>query len=218
MTDAPLASHRKFGFDTEFDDAGGIASAPPPVRRFYSPEEVEHMVQQAAADAEARAHASIQGRTSQALDAIALCVRAALGSLAEASHEHRVGAAELALACGRTIAGAAFEQFPQAPAAAALEALARELESSPRLTVRAPADVLEAVQAALDTTAQSVGYTGQIRCVADPSMPPAAFSFDWGDGRAAFDPVQASARVGDALAAALAAEGLHGEAISSPES
>ena len=218
MTDTPLASHRKFAFDTEFDDFGDVASAPAPVRRFYSPEEVEHLIQQAGTEAEARAHASIQGRTSQALDAISLCVRAALGSLAEAAHEHRVGAAELALACGRTIAGAAFEQCPQAPAAAALESLARELESAPRLTVRAPADVLEAVQTALDATAQAVGYPGQIRCIADPSLPPAAFSFDWGDGRAAFDPVQASARVGDALAAALAAEGLHGEALSSPES
>ena len=217
MTDARLAPHRRFAFDTEFDDAGGIASAPVPTKQFYSADEVQHLVQQAAADAEARAHVSLQGRTSQALDGIALCVRAALGSLAEAAHEHRVGAAELALACGRTIAGAAFELFPQAPAVAALESLARELESSPRLTVRAPADVVEAVQAALDVTAQAVGYPGQIRCIADPALPPAAFSFDWGDGRAAFDPVQASARVGDALIAALAAEGLHGEALSTPE-
>jgi flagellar assembly protein FliH len=42
-------------------------------------------------------------------------------------------------------------------------------------------------------------------------MPKAAFVFDWGDGRAAFDPVAASERVGEALAAALAAEGLHAE-------
>ena len=48
---------------------------------------------------------------------------------------------------------------------------------------------------------------------ADPSLPPAAFSFDWGEGRAAFDPAAASARVEAALETALAAEGLHAEPI-----
>ena len=39
----------------------------------------------------------------------------------------------------------------------------------------------------------------------------AAFLFDWGEGRAAFDPAAAAGRVAAALEAALAAEGLHAE-------
>ena len=54
---------------------------------------------------------------------------------------------------------------------------------------------------------------GQIVARADPDLPRAAFTLDWGDGRAAFDPEAAAARVAAALDAALAAEGLHGEAL-----
>jgi flagellar motor switch protein FliN/FliY len=43
------------------------------------------------------------------------------------------------------------------------------------------------------------------------SRPPRSFS-NWGDAAAAFDPCAAAARIADALTAALAAEGLNGEA------
>jgi flagellar assembly protein FliH len=44
-------------------------------------------------------------------------------------------------------------------------------------------------------------------------VPPAAFLLDWGDGRAAFNPDDAAARVTQALEAAIAAEGLHAEPL-----
>jgi flagellar assembly protein FliH len=204
---------RKFGFDTVFSDGGDIASAPAPYKRFFTVEEVERLVAQAAVDADAAATARIEGQTADALEDIAAAVRQAFSVLAAAAHEHRVGSAELALACGRVIADAALARFPEAPVAAALEALAREVESAPRLVVRVSAGLDEQVQAVLSETATAVGFPGQIRCVADPSLPAAAFAFDWGDGRAAFDPTQASARVAEALEAALASEGLHGEAL-----
>ncbi len=47
-------------------------------------------------------------------------------------------------------------------------------------------------------------------------MPLAAFVLDWGDGSAAYDPIQASARVAQALEEALAAEGFHAESLSHP--
>jgi flagellar assembly protein FliH len=209
----PASAPRKFAFDTEFDAGGGIASQPPVTKRYFTLDEVERMTAKAAAEAEARTLASVQGRTADALGDIARQIHAAMGALARVAHEHREGSAELALACGRTIAGAALEQFPQAPAAAALEALARELDAAPRLLVRVAPDLVEGVQQALEDTAAQVGFVGHIRCQADAAMPPAAFTFDWGDGRAAFDPVAASSRVAEALSAALAAEGLHGDAI-----
>ena len=51
---------------------------------------------------------------------------------------------------------------------------------------------------------------------ADPALPLAAFVLDWGDGSAAFDPVTAAARVGEALDNALAAEGFHAESLTHP--
>ena len=44
-------------------------------------------------------------------------------------------------------------------------------------------------------------------------LPLAAFTLDWGEGRAAFDPEAAAARVAAALDEALAAEGLHAEPL-----
>ena len=154
-----------------------------------------------------------EAQTTQALAIIADAARAALPTLAEAAHEHRVGSAELAMAAARKIADAACELFPEAPAKAALAALAREIESVPRLVVHAAPDRLEAVQAALEETANAIGFGSQIVARADPALPRAAFIFDWGDGRAAFDPNAAAARVEAALTAALASEGLHGEAL-----
>jgi flagellar assembly protein FliH len=40
-----------------------------------------------------------------------------------------------------------------------------------------------------------------------------AFTLDFGDGAGGFDPAAAAQRVTEALQAALAAEGLHGEAL-----
>jgi flagellar assembly protein FliH len=157
----------------------------------------------------------IEAQTARALSELADAARAALPTLAEAAHLHRTGAAELALACARQIADAACDRFPEAPLQAALAALAREVEATPRLTLRAQPALLQRLQAALAETAEAIGYPGQILARAEPSLAPAAFVLEWGDGSAAFDPAGAAARVAEALEGALAAEGLHAEALPS---
>ncbi|MDB5433705.1 MAG: flagellar assembly protein FliH, partial [Caulobacter sp.] len=137
--------------------------------------------------------------------------RDALTALAAAAHTHRVGAAELALAAARKIADAALDNFPEAPAHAALVALTRELEQQPRLIVRAAPELAARLQKSLETVADAIGFSGQILAKPDHTLPAAAFVFDWGDGKASFDPVESGARVGAAIEAALAAEGLHAE-------
>ena len=137
--------------------------------------------------------------------------------LVEAVHDHRAGAVGLAMAAARKIADAALERFPEAPAEAALEALSREIEAHPRLLVRAPSEIADRIQVALDKTAEAAGYPGQVVVKSDPNLAGAAFIFEWGEGRAAFDPEQAAARVAAALDATLAAEGLHAEPLKLPE-
>ena len=209
-----MAEARKFTFDTEFD--GTKPASNNAYKRLFTSDEVEAMGAKARAEGEAAAMLSIEAQTAQALTDLAGAARAALPTLAAAAHQHRVGAAELALACARQIADAACERFPQAPLQAALAALAREVESTPRLTLRAPAALLERLQAALTETAEAIGYPGQILARADPGLPPAAFVLDWGDGSASFDPADAAQRVSEALEGALAAEGLHAEALPDP--
>jgi flagellar assembly protein FliH len=206
---------RKFTFDTVFD-GGRQAPTASTYKRLFTSEEADAMAAKARAEGEAAAMQSIEAQTGRALADLVEAARAALPTLAAAAHQHRTGAAELALACARQIADAACERFPEAPLQAALAALAREVEATPRLTLRAPAALLERLQAALTETAEAIGYPGQILARAEPTLPPAAFVLDWGDGSAAFDPAGAAERVAEALEGALAAEGLHAEALPLP--
>jgi len=210
MTEAP---REKFNFDTVFAADGNVLSATPRPRRTFTAEEVEQVRRTANAEGDRLAMASIDARQAAALEVIAQACRQALPRLAEVAHEHRVGSAELSLACARAIAGAALDRFPQAPVQAALTALAREIEAAPRLILTASAELAEGLQDALEETAQAVGYPGSIQVRAADDMAPGAFSLDFGDGSASFDPAAAAERVSQALHAALAAEGLHAEPL-----
>ena len=207
---------RKFSFDTEFDGDGGAASAPPR-KTLFTAREVDQVRAEALAEGRAAAAAEAEQLQARCLEDIRQAIGRALGTLAQAAHDHRVGAAELAMAAARKIADAALERFPEAPAQAALDALQREIEGHPRLLVRAPEAIAAKVQAALDRAADQAGFTGQVTVKSDPALEGAAFIFEWGEGRAAFDPEEAAARVSAALEAALAAEGLHGEPLIAPE-
>lgn len=207
------ALHEKFGFDTVFDGEGEVAYAAPRPKRLYTAEEVEGLRQQAYVDGERQALASMQALQAQALAGIGDAASQALGILAQVAHEHRVSSAELALACGRAIADEALHRFPQAPLKAALESLAREIEAQPRLVVSAAPDLAEGLAEVLAETAQAIGFTGQIVVRSTPGLPPAAFTLDFGDGAATFDPAQAAERVTAMLTAALASEGLHAEPL-----
>jgi flagellar assembly protein FliH len=203
---------RAFSFDTVFDEAGGY-TAPLRAGRSLTPPEVEQVRAAAFAEGERSAVAQAEQRQADALADIASAARGAFTTLAAVAHEHRVASADLALACAGKIADAALDSAPQAPMQAALTALSREIEGCPRLMVKVAADSVERVQAALDETAQAIGFPGQIQARAAGDMAPTAFILDWGDGRAAFDPDGAKQRVADALTAALASEGLHAEPL-----
>jgi flagellar assembly protein FliH len=215
MSAAPLP---RFSFDTVFDGEGVVVSSAPRPKRHYTPEEVEAVRAQAYAEGERSVTALAEMHAAAALHSVSTSVTAALPLLAHAAHAHRAESAELALAAARKIADAALDQFPTAAAEAALVALAREIEAAPRLVVRAAPELIERLQPALDRVAEACGYPGQIIVKSDPEAAPAAFVFDWGEGRAAFDPEEAAERVAAALRTALAAEGLHAEPlISAPE-
>ena len=206
-------THKPFTFDTVFDDLGGVASEPVRIKRIYTPEEVEMERAKAFADGERSVTARAEQAAAAALVEIATAVRAAMPALASVAHEHRSATAKLSLACGQVIAGAALERFPEAPVEAALLALAREVEAEPRLLVRAAPDLVKRMQDALNNTAEACGFAGHILVKSDPNLSPAAFTLDWSDGRAAFDPVEAAGRVELALNNALEAEGLHAEPL-----
>ena len=210
-----ITGAQKFTFDTVFEDSGRVI-APIRPKKHFTAEEVEAIRKECFAEGERSAVALAQQAQAMALQQIAMTAQGALAGLAMVAHEHRAGSGRLALAAARKIADAALDRFPEAPAAAALEALAREVEAVPRLIARCAEGHAEAIQAALEGAAQNAGYPGQILVRADPALPLAAFVLDWGDGSATFDPEASAARVSQALEEALAAEGFHAENLSNP--
>jgi flagellar assembly protein FliH len=209
MTSAP----RKFDFDTVFGGDGHVVSSAPRPKRLYTAEEVEQLRAQAVAEGQQAALASMAALQAQALAQIADACRQAMPALAGVAHAHREGSAALAQSCARAIADAALDRFPTEPLRAALVALAREVEAAPRLMVTVAPELADAMQAALSETAQAVGYPGAIKVRPQAGLPRGAFSLDFGDGAAAYDPQTAATRVAQALEAALAAEGLHAEPL-----
>ena len=208
-----MAEAQKYGFDTVFDGVGTVTASSQRPKRLYPIEEVEQLRATAYADGERAAMASIAAQQASALAQIATACGQALPRLAEVAHDHRTGSAALALACGRAIADAALDRFPEAPARAALDSLAREIEAQPRLVVSADPAIAETLQATLEETARNLGFEGAIVVRPDAAFGRHAFAFDFGDGRAAFDPQASALRVTQALEAALAAEGLHAEPL-----
>ena len=205
---------RKFAFETEFDAQGGIAHAPPPrPKRLFTADEVEQIRAAAYAEGERAALGGVAAQQAAALNQVAAACHQALPRLAHVAHEHRQGSAALALACGRAIAAAALERFPDAPIRAALDSLAREIEAQPRLVLSVDPSQADSLKAALEETARNLGFDGAIIVKPDGAFGPNAFTLDFGDGRAAFDPAQAADRVTQARQAALAAEGLHAEPL-----
>jgi flagellar assembly protein FliH len=203
----------KFSFDTVFDDVGAVAYEAPRPKRTFTPEEVEAIRARAYAEGERSAVVQAEQAAAVALRQVAAAMNTALQGLAHIAHGHKVNCAELSLACAKSIAGAALDQFPDAPAAAALATLIQELESAPRLIVRTSTPDPERLRTSLEQVAVNAGLTGQITVKDEPGMAHAAFVFDWGDGKAAYDPNAAAARVAEALQAALASEGLHGDPL-----
>ena len=211
MTHQPLST--PFAFDTEFDAAGVVVNAAAafrPMKRAYGPAEVDAMVAQARLDARNEALAEVDSIQAMALSAIAQALTAAAPALAQIAQQHRQQAAELALTAARVVCATALDRYPEAPLQAALEALGQEIDASPRLVIRT-GDLTEATHARIEQLCADAGFSGIVAFRTDPTMSAAAFQLEWTDGRAAFDPAEAFARMGEALNSALAAEAGHAE-------
>ncbi|MDP2764203.1 MAG: flagellar assembly protein FlbE [Brevundimonas sp.] len=212
MTLQPLST--PFAFDTEFDASGVVvqASAFRPIKRAYSPTEVEALVAEARLEARTQALSEIDSIQAMALSAIGEALASAAPALSQVAQAHRQQSAELALAAARVVAASAVERFPDAPLQAALEALGQEVDASPRLVIRT-GDLNEATQARIQQLCTDAGFSGIVAFRTEPGMVPAAFQLEWADGRAAFDPDEAFARMREALDSALAAEAGHAETL-----
>ncbi|WP_417232369.1 flagellar assembly protein FlbE [Brevundimonas sp.] len=209
------AVHRPFAFDTEFDDSGVVVtpSGFRPTKRSYAPAEVEALVAQARLDARETALAEVESLQAMAVSAIGEAMASGAPALTRLIQLHREQASQLALVAARVVAAAALDRFPDGPLQAALEALGQEIDATPRLVIRSDG-LDEAVQARMTRLCADAGFSGLVAFREDPDLPTAAFQLEWADGRAAFDPEAAHARMSEALNSALASEAGHAETLS----
>lgn len=212
MTARPLST--PFVFDTEFDAAGVVvqASAFRPAKRSYTPMEVEALLAQARLEARTEALSEVESLQAAALSAIGEAVASAAPALTRVAQNHREQAAALAMAAARVIGASALDRFPAAPLQAALETLGQEIDASPRLVVRTGV-LNDKARARIQQACTDAGFSGTVAFRDEPGLHAAAFQLEWADGRAAFDPDEAFARMNEALASALAAEAGHAEAL-----
>lgn len=205
---------RPYAFDTEFD-AGGLVVHPSafrPTKRAYAPTEVDALLAQARLEARQTALAEIESIQAMALSAIGQALASSAPAMAHAVQTHREQSAELALTVARVVAASALDRFPSAPIQAALETLGQEIDASPRLVIRT-GDLDDANRARLEQLCADAGFSGVVAFREDAALPVAAFQLEWADGRAAFDPAEAFARIADALNSALASEAGHAETL-----
>ena len=205
---------RPFHFDTEFDGAGTIvrASSYQPAKRAYSPAEVDALVAQARLEGRETALAEVESIRGMAVSSIAQALAHAVPTLAHVAQTHREQSAELAMAAARVLAAAALDRFPMGPLQSALESLGQEIDATPRLVVRA-AGLDDEMQTRIQAIAVDAGFSGVVAFRHEPGLSPAAFTLEWADGRADYDPNEAAMRMGEALKAALASEAGHAEAL-----
>ena len=206
---------RPFIFDTEFDGGGRVvrASTYAPVKRSYTAAEVEALVAQARLEGREAALAEVESIRAMAEAEIGRSLASSAQTLASVARAHREQAAELALVAARVLAAGALERFPLAAISSALEALGQEIDASPRLVIRA-GGLDEATRERIQALCADAGFTGQVAFRSEAMASAAAFELEWADGRAAFDPEAAAARMAEALSGALAAEAGHGETLS----
>jgi flagellar assembly protein FliH len=204
---------RPFTFETEFDADGTVVrpSSFRPMKRSYMPAEVDALTAQARLEARQAALSEAESMKAQAMNAIAQSVAAAMPMLAQVANQHREQSAALAMAAARSVAGAALDRFPLGALQTAMEALAQEIDASPRLVVRA-SGLDDAVRAEIEKLCADAGFGGTV-AFRDGVGAQAAFALEWADGRAEFDPDAAFGRIAEALSSALASEAGHAEAL-----
>jgi flagellar assembly protein FliH len=177
---------RKFTFDTEF--AGAENRMAPAARgrqkQTLTVEELEAM--KAGARSEGETNAAI--RATQALDrtlaALTIALRAALDQSHAEIETVRSEAAALALAMARRIAPAAIAALPAADVEHALRAAMHQAIGEPRITLRASAEVVAALEGKVADIAHEEGYEGRVMIAADATMPGADCRIEWRGGGA----------------------------------
>jgi flagellar biosynthesis/type III secretory pathway protein FliH len=177
---------RKFTFDTEFRAEGDLVSNAARARqkKVYSQEEIDHLC----AKARGEGIKAGQVRAAEALvvasEALADALRQSLAEAGAIIEGIRKEACELAYAAATKLAPMAIAALPQADVDAALREAIHQAIGEPRIVLRAPQPVLDALAGKLADIAHEEGFDGRIVAMVDSTLSGSDCRIEWRGGGA----------------------------------
>lgn len=178
-----MVQSSKFLFETRFE-----AGAPPPqpIRKSFTAAELEA----ARAAGEKAGHAAGRAAALKEIEARAATVLNilvdGLGGALEQIHARHEAQGRETLAVASTILRRLFPALSERHEYAELEALLldslRQLSTEPRIVVRVPDAIVEAVKPRIDRAAARAGFPGSVILLGDPAMSDAQSRIEWADG------------------------------------
>jgi len=201
-----MSNAQKYAFDTEFTPDGAIVREAP---KRISSEDLEVASAAAYERGKNDAVAQAERASAAALQALADAASAIIHRLDAESRSMREEAARIAMVAARKIADVAIEAHGEERAAAAIEAAMDALRHQPRLLVKLPPAIAEALKPRITEMTESHAYASAILVRAEPSLKAGEIVIDWSDGVIAMDPNETAERINTLIEAALAAAQPH---------
>ena len=171
---------RPFEFKNEFTPSGEVLNGEKP--SFVRVDEMEQRVNQARAEGEAAAMASLESQILQSLQMIAGTLTPVEQVVGRIATSLRNDAIDLALVSSKQIAGKALEEFGADHAAEAIAAAAKQLRDVPEILVLAAPDIAQGASMRLENLP---GMNAKIRFHPDPAARPGDWRIEFSQGAVA---------------------------------
>ena len=205
-------SPQKFLFENSFDQPQGpiaVHFGRKPAEPTFTRAELDAARATAAEEARqaalAESAASLEQQISEAVDALARGVT----TLLERDEEHRRAAETCAIELLRAVLAKAVPELarvnPLAEIEAMIAACLSEAFEEPRIVLRVPGTLFDALRQRLGAIAQRSGFAGKFVILAEESLGPADCRLEWADGGAERDVRRLAHAIDAALTRAIAA-------------
>lgn len=186
----------KFRFETSFDNGAHAAAN-------AAEDAHTHAIEIAAADGETRGYSrgydqamnEIAAQTADLLARLNTEIQVLYDTLDVVKRQVVADAAIVACATGSAIGGCLMEKLPQERIISIVEGLMSDLAESPRLVLRVQPDLLDSTRSAVETIAQSHGFSGRLIFMSEASYSSGDVTIEWAHGGVTFSALEQQQRV-----------------------
>jgi flagellar assembly protein FliH len=130
----------------------------------------------------AQAQQEIEAATRTTLHQVSSAMHSALVELDDVRRTLIAQSALVAAQIGNSLAGQLIDRFPLEHITSLTQALLPALIEENRIVVRVHDTLIDAVKARLDAQAASLGFSGRLIFLAEPTMPPGDARLEWARG------------------------------------